>query len=92
MMATTHPLDDLDCVAFVSIKLHTNGGLSISGNIGDTKLALQMIDGARDAVKNRIKNRNEIVIPNRDVETEQHPTFPTLPRGDMKPEDRGDTP
>ena len=84
--------DDLDCVAFISIKLHSNGGCSISGNIGDVKLALQMIDAARDAVKNQIKQRDEIVIPNRDVVAQQSPLFPTLPRGDMRPEDRGDSP
>lgn len=84
--------DDLDCVAFISIKLHANGGCSISGNIGDVKLALQMIDAARDAVKNQIKQRSEIVIPNRDVVAKQDPAYPTLPRGDMLPEDRGDAP
>ena len=84
--------DDLDCVAFVSIRLHSNGGVSISGNIGDTKLALQMIDAARDAVNNQRVRRHEIIIPNRDVEAKQDPGFPTLPRGDMRPEDRGDTP
>ena len=84
--------DDLDCVAFVSVKLHSNGGISVSGNIGDTKLAIQMLDAARDAVKNQAKQRNEIIIPNRDVDARQDPAFPTQPRGDMRPEDRGDAP
>ena len=86
----THPLDDLDCIAFISIKLHSNSGVSISGNVGDTKLALQLIDAARDAVKNQLKQRSEIVIPNRDVVAA--PNLPVLPRGDMRPEDRGDIP
>jgi len=84
--------DDLDCVAFISIKLHANGGCSISGNVGDKKLALQLIETARDAIRNQVKERPEIIIPNRDVEAQQDPAFPTLPRGDMRPEDRGDVP
>jgi hypothetical protein len=88
----THPLDDLDCVAFISIKLHSNSAVSISGNVGDKRLALQLIAAARDAINNQVKERNAIIIPNRDVDVEQSPAFPTLPRGDMKPEDRGDVP
>ena len=84
--------DDLDCVAFISIRLHSNGSCAISGNIGDTKLALQMIDAARDAVKHQHARRNEIIIPNRDVEADQDHAFPTIPRGDMRQEDRGDAP
>lgn len=82
----------LDVVAFISIKLHSNGAMSISGNIGDVKLALGMIDHARDSIKNQLKQKNEIVIPNRDVVTPQDPNFPTLPFGDMDPKDRGDLP
>jgi hypothetical protein len=85
-------MDDLDCVAFVSIRLHSNGAISVSGNIGDTKLAVQMLDAARDAVNNQAKRRDEIVIPNRDVDVKQNNAFPTLPRGDMPQEDRGDFP
>lgn len=84
------PTHDLNCVASITIKLHANGSLSTSGNIGDTRLALQMIDSARDAVKNQLKSRDEIVVPNRDVDAHQDPRFPTLPLGDMRPEDRGD--
>lgn len=83
-------MGDLDVVAQLGIKLHASGALSISGNVGDKKLALQMIDAARDAIKNQIRDQSKIVVPNRDVETDQHPAFPTLPLGDMRPEDRGD--
>ena len=80
----------LDCVASITIKHHSSGALSVEGNIGDTKLALQMIDAARDAVKHQLRDKSEIVIPNRDVEAKQNQKFPTLPLGDMRPEDRGD--
>ncbi len=83
-------IDPLDVVAQIGIKLHANGAMSISGNIGDAQLAIQMIDAARDAVKNQLKRRDEIIVPNRDVVVKQHPDYPTLPLGDMKPEDRGD--
>ncbi len=82
----------LSVVASISIKLHDNGGLSVSGNIGDVKLALQMLDAARDSVKNQLKQRSEIVVPNRDVEATQDSRYPTKPLGDMRPEDRGDLP
>lgn len=83
-------MNDLDVVAQIGIKLHANGALSTSGNIGDKRLALQMLDAARDAIKNQIRDQAKIVIPNRDVDADQHPAFPTLPLGDMRPQDRGD--
>ena len=84
------PFDPLGVVAQIGIKLHANGALDITGNIGDVKLALQMIDSARDAIKSQLRPKNEIVIPNRDVVVQQHPAYPTLPLGDMAPGDRGD--
>jgi hypothetical protein len=84
------PPHNLDSVASISIHLHAGGAMSISGNIGDKALALKMLDHARDAVNAQIKDRSEIVVPNRDVVVAQHPAFPTRPLGDMRPEDRGD--
>lgn len=81
---------NLDSVASITIHLHSNGALSVSGNIGDTRLALQMLDHARDAVKNQRKDQNKIILPNRDVDAPQDSRYPTLPLGDMRPEDRGD--
>lgn len=81
---------ELDVVASIAIKLHANGSMSTSGNIGDVRLALQMLDAARDAVKNQLARRERIVIPSRDVVAQQSPAYPTLPLGDMRPEDRGE--
>ena len=83
-------MHNLDSVASITIHLHSNGSLSVSGNIGDTTLALQMIDHARDAVKHQRRDKDKLIIPNRDVVAPQHPNYPTLPLGDMKPSDRGD--
>lgn len=82
--------EGLDCVAAITLKLHSNGAMSVSGNIGDAKLALQMLDAAKDAVRNQLKARDQIIIPSRDVVAVQDPAFPTKPMGDMRPEDRGD--
>jgi hypothetical protein len=79
-------------VASIAIALHDNGAMSISGNIGDVKLALQMIDHARDAIKARLSTQPEIIIPNRDVAVVQDHRFPTKPFGDMPAKDRGDQP
>lgn len=54
-------------VARLVIDLHDDGGLSVSGNVGDVHLATQMLDHAREAVRNQLKQKTEIVIPNRDV-------------------------
>ena len=80
----------LDCVASLKIELMSNGAMSVSGNIGDAALALQMLDAAKDAVRHQTRDREKLVIPNRDVVVAQNPAYPTLPLGDMAPEDRGD--
>jgi len=79
-----------DVVAQIVINLHANGAMSVQGNIGDVKLALGMIDHARDAVKGRFSPRQEIIIPNFDVAVKQSPNLPTREMGDMKPHELGD--
>lgn len=86
-MQTPQPLDT---VAAIRIRLHANGAMQVDGNIGDVALALSMLDHAKDAVRNQLKSRNDIIVPGRDVDVSQHPAYPTLPLGDMRPEDRGD--
>ena len=71
MGALEHPDDT---VATISIRLHANGAMSISGNIGDKSLALKMLDHARDAVLAQVRDRSELVIE----------------RGDMRLDERGD--
>jgi hypothetical protein len=56
--------------SWIGIKLWASGVMSIDGNIGDTNLALVMLDHARDAVKRqrRPKDQGKLVIPDRDVQ------------------------
>lgn len=77
-----------DRIAYIAISLYGNGAMSISGNIGDVKLALQMLDHARDAVKNQLNLRTPegLMLPNRDVQITPHPAFPLVPHGDVPPE------
>lgn len=63
-------------VARLTIELHASGAMSISGNVGDSALASQMLDSAKDAVRNRLKPSNELVVPNRLVNVSQDPTAP----------------
>lgn len=85
MMATPTPLD---AVANISVTLYGNGEMSISGNIGDVKLALQMLDHARDAVNNQWRQRapDGLLLPPRDVEVSPHPGFPLTQYADVPPE------
>ncbi len=61
-------------VASITLELLDNGSMSISGNVGDVRLALGMIDSAREAVGHRLGRKSilephgaGLVIPNRDV-------------------------
>jgi hypothetical protein len=81
-----------DVHAWITLRLHANGALSVAGNIGDTKLALGMIEGAREAITSQLaRNRPLIVMPEHEArDIRQHPDFPTRERGDMAPHERGD--
>jgi hypothetical protein len=91
----------LDCVGYLTIKHHANGGLQVSGNIGDLKYALDMLEHAKDSVRaHHLKpagptllaaDGNPMVsIPNRDVDLESK--LPQRPFGDMRAGERGDLP
>jgi hypothetical protein len=78
----------LDAVAYLHINLFGGGEMSVSGNIGDVRLALQMLDHARDAVLNQRKNRTEegLLLPPRDVTVAPSQHFPLQTYGDVAPE------
>ena len=78
----------LDAVANISVTLFGNGQMSISGNIGDVKLALTMLDHARSAVNNQWKTRdqNGLLLPSSHVDVPVHPAFPLVEMGDVSPE------
>jgi hypothetical protein len=74
-----------DEVAFIHLTLYGNGAMSVSGNIGDKKLALGMLDSARDVVNSQSRPEDKpILVPSRDVVAPQHPNYPTKALGDMK--------
>lgn len=78
-----------DAVAYINIYMYADGALKISGNIGDAKLALQMLDAARDAVKNRIPKtvqENKLIVPADYVGAIPSETHPLVPYGDVSPE------
>ena len=65
--------------------LYGDGSLSASGNVGDVRLARQMLDHARDAITAQVRNRSAsvgLLLPASDVEVEHHPEFPVSMAGD----------
>jgi hypothetical protein len=75
-----------DTIAYVLVRLHDGGSLSVSGHVGDRRFALQLLDHARDAIAARPDS--PIVIPPRDVDATAG--VPLRAWGDMSPADRGD--
>ena len=53
-------------VSYIKLTLYDDGSMSIEGNIGDPKVALGMIDSAREAVGRQLVAQQEpaIVMPN----------------------------
>jgi len=79
------PEQPLDVVAWVTVRLHTNGMVSTQGTIGDKPMALHLLDQAREAVA---KQQTNLIIPGRDVSV--MPSIPTRDLGDMLPHERGE--
>jgi hypothetical protein len=82
---------DPTVVAYLLLKLHDDGAMSIEGNIGDVHLAKNMLDSARDAVMHRLGRKSilephgaGLVIPSRDVVAPQNPVYPLIAVGDRK--------
>jgi hypothetical protein len=72
-----------DRIAYIALSLYGNGAMSISGNIGDLKLAIQMLDNARAALNSQWAHKRTpgIIVPGCDVEVS--PTFPLVAHGDV---------
>jgi hypothetical protein len=68
-------LNGEDVISEINIRLRASGAMSVSGNIGDTRAAVAMIDHARDAVKRQLGGRLAIV-PASDVDVPLDPAFP----------------
>lgn len=78
----------MDAIANISVTLYGGGEMSISGNIGDVKLALTMLDHARDAVNNQWQRRDRdgLLLPPSNVDVPVHPGFPLTQNADVAPE------
>lgn len=77
-----------DVVAWIAVRLHAHGHMSVSGTIGDPAFAKQLLEHGKDAITRQVP-AGGIVIPNRDVEVV--PESYLRERGDMAPADRGDS-
>lgn len=79
----------LDRIAYIAISLYGGGAMSISGNIGDKRLALQMLDHARDTIKAQLERHphSGLLVPPRDVTVAPDPVYPALVQSaDVAPE------
>jgi hypothetical protein len=78
-----------DRIAYVALSLYGNGAMSISGNIGDKRLALQMLDHARDTILGQLERmpHSGLLVPPRDVSVAPDPMYPSLiAAGDVAPD------
>lgn len=76
-----------DVIAWITVRCHLNGTVSISGTIGDASFAKQLLDHAKDAIGRQIPTGG-LVIPNRDVEVKPSDGLKEL--GDIPVSQRGD--
>jgi hypothetical protein len=81
------PEQPLDVVAWVTVRLHTNGMLSTQGTIGDKAMAVHLLEQGVDAVRG-MRRESLLVTPSRDVSV--LPSVATRDLGDMPPHDRGE--
>jgi hypothetical protein len=69
--------DGRQVTGVVTIKLWSDGAMSVEGPVEDTAFCLAILENAKDAVRNHKVRRQDrpIVIPNYDVSVEQplHP-------------------
>jgi hypothetical protein len=79
----------LDRIAYIALSLYGGGAMSISGNIGDKRLALQMLDHARDTIAAQLREGRAtgLLVPPRDVTVAPDPHYPALiEAGDVAPD------
>lgn len=86
------PVTPLTEVAYITLRLHDNGAMSIEGNIGDVRTAVGMLDSARAAVSAKLGKPTilephgaGIVVPQRDVPvTPNTDIYPLIAVGDRR--------
>lgn len=76
-----------DVVAWVTVRCHASGTVSVQGTIGDPVFAKKLLDHARDAITRQVPEKG-LVIPGRDVDLAPNQGLREL--GDLAPHERGD--
>lgn len=78
-------------IARITLILHDSGAMSIGGNVGDVRMALTMIDAAREAVAGRMGRPSLIEphgagldLPASEVRAHPSAPYPVLPVGDRR--------
>lgn len=87
-MGTLIPPQPLDVIQWVTVRLHEDGTVSTAGTIADKRMALRLLDIARDAVKTQVQDYKAIVVPNHEVDVA--PKLPVRDLGHMLERERGD--
>jgi hypothetical protein len=87
---TIVPPQDADTVAYVTVRMMSTGALRIDGHILDKRMALQLLDHAREVIASRPDPAQQVVVPSRDVDVTPSEAIPLKPYGDMLPHERGD--
>jgi anion-transporting ArsA/GET3 family ATPase len=82
------PPQDADTVAYITVRLHAPGTISVQGHVGDKRMALQLLEHGRDAISRQFVDDRQVVVPSRDVEVT--PSMPLKEMGDLLPHERGD--
>lgn len=69
-----------DRIAYIALSLYGDGAMSISGNIGDQKLALQMLDHAAQTIRERLRVNPHagLILPPSEVNVTPSPEYPAL--------------
>jgi hypothetical protein len=64
----------LDAVAHINVTLYGDGSMATQGNIADIKLAMAMLDHAKDAIRGQFyPKETKLIVPSYDVTIEPTP-------------------
>ena len=75
-----------DRIAYIALSLYGDGAMSISGNIGDQRMALQMLDHAAQTIRERLKLNPYagLILPPTETAVTPSPQYPALvAQGDL---------
>jgi len=86
-MSVVAALDD-DCIAWITVRMHAPGSVSVNGMIADKAFALKLLDHARDAIKRQKQIGGGVTTPSYDVSAS--PNQLLRPVGDIPIGERGD--